>query len=184
MTFSCILLQISHGISFHNEVSYCIRMTFYCTFFKKGHAISLLSDGFHCFLMTFYCIFFKKGHTISLLSDGQRGFSPHSHDFFSILSSKKSYLRKNRSPPHPKDSTRNKHLCLSLAHTKGAHARSPFRPQLPGFTPYPHTSKPYRGFPGRTRGTGAPYLRLRSWRCRRRCPCCTPCAFLVTGGAR
>lgn len=62
MTFSCILLQISHGISFHNEVSYCIRMTFYCTFFKKGHAISLLSDGFHCFLMTFSAYNHQKSH--------------------------------------------------------------------------------------------------------------------------
>ncbi len=65
-----------------------------------------------------------------------------------------------------------------------SHARSPFRPQLPGFTPFPHTLIPYQVFPERTRGTGAPCLRLRSWRCRRRCPCCTPCAFLVTGGAR
>ena len=62
MTFSCILLQISHGISFHNEVSYCICMTFYCIFFKKGHTISLLSDGFHCFLMTFSAYNHQKSH--------------------------------------------------------------------------------------------------------------------------
>lgn len=64
-----------------------------------------------------------------------------------------------------------------------SHARSPFRPQLPGFTPYPHTSKPYRGFPARTRGTGVPYLRLRSWHCLQRCLCCIPCAFSKTDGA-